>query len=109
MTGFLLNRIFCFGACAGLHGAFLVGGVRVRRGGLVVHTGLDRVLGGGVLLCGALRACFVQCLRDQVQHEVPLGELFAGAERFVLQVALDALEEFLISASSINQCLYKHQ
>ena len=38
---------FCFGVCAGLHGAFLVRGVRVRRGGLVVHTGLGRGLSGG--------------------------------------------------------------
>ena len=92
MTGFLLNRVFCFGVCTGLHGVFLIGGVRVRRGGLVVHTSLDRGLSGGVLLCGALRICFVQRLRNQVQHEVPLGELFAGADRFALEVTLDALE-----------------
>ena len=63
-------------------------------GGLVVHTGLGRGLSGEVLLCGALSVCFVQCLRDQVQHEVSLGELFAGAECFALEVTLDALEEF---------------
>ena len=85
---------FCFGVCAGLHGAFLVRGVRVRRGGLVGHTGLGRGLSRGVLLCSALGVRFVQRLRDQVQHEVSLGELFAVAERLALQVTLDALEEF---------------
>ena len=38
---------------------------------------------GGVLLCGVLSVRFVQRLRDQVQHEVSLGELFAGSERLI--------------------------
>ena len=85
---------FCFGFCAGLHGVIFVGGVRVRWSGHVDHTGLGRGLSGGVLLCGVLSVRFVQRLRDQVQHEVSLGELFAVAERLALQVTLDALEEF---------------
>ena len=32
---------------------------------------------------------------SRFQHEVSLGELFAGSERLALQVTLDALEEFL--------------
>ena len=52
------------------------GGVRARWSGHVGHTGRDRGLSGGVLLRGVLSVRFVQCLRDQVQHEVSLGELF---------------------------------
>ena len=85
---------FFTSAFAGLRGAFFSGGIRVRWSGHVGHTGRDRGLSGGVLLRGVLSVHFVQCLRDQVQHEVSLGELFAGSERLALQVTLDALEEF---------------
>ena len=99
---------FCFGVCAGLHGAFLVRGVRVRRGGLVGHTGLGRGLSRGVLLCSALGVRFVQRLRDQVQHEVSLGELFAGAERFTLEVTFDALEEFFGNLECHGSAFFSH-
>ena len=87
---------------------FHVGGVRVRRGGLVGHTGFDRRLSGEVLLCGALSVCFVQCLRDQVQHEVSLGELFAGAECFALEVTFDALEEFFGDLECHRSAFFSH-
>ena len=83
---------FLTSAFAGLHGVIFVGGVRIRWSGHVGHTGRDRGLSGGVLLCGVLSVRFVQRLRDQVQHEVSLRELFATAERLALQVTLDALK-----------------
>ena len=51
---------------------------------------------------------FVQCLRDQVQHEVSLGELFAGSERLALQVTLDALEEFFGNLECHGSAFFSH-
>ena len=99
---------FCFGFNAGLHGVIFVGGVRVRRSGHVGHTERDRGLSGGVLLRGVLSVRFVQCLRDQVQHEVSLGELFAGAECFALEVTLDALEEFFGNLECHRSTFFSH-
>ena len=99
---------FCFGFNAGLHGVIFVGGVRVRWSGHVGHTGRDRGLSGGVLLCGVLSVRFVQRLRDQVQHEVSLGELFAGSERLALQMTLDALEEFFGDLECHGSAFFSH-
>ena len=63
---------------------------------------------GGVLLCGVLSVRFVQRLRDQVQHEVSLGELFAAAERLALQVTLDALEEFFGNLECHRSTFFSH-
>ena len=66
---------FCFGFNAGLHGVIFVG-VSVSAGAVTSATrGATWGLSGGVLLCGVLSVRFVQRLRDQVQHEVSLGEL----------------------------------
>jgi len=78
------------------------------RGGRGGHTGRDRGLSGGVLLCGVLSVRFVQRLRDQVQHEVSLGELFAVAERLALQVTLDALEEFFGDLECHRSAFFSH-
>ena len=99
---------FCFGFCAGLHGVIFVGGVRVRWSGHVGHTGRDRGFSEGVLLCGVLSVRFVQRLRDQVQHEVSLGELFAVAERLALQVTLDVLEEFFGDLECHRSAFFSH-
>ena len=99
---------FLTSAFAGLHGVIFVGGVRVRRSGHVGHTERDRGLSGGVLLCGVLSVRFVQRLRDQVQHEVSLGELFAAAERLALQVTLDALEEFFGNLECHRSTFFSH-
>ena len=57
--------------------------------------------GGGLLLL--LRR--LQGLLDQPQHELPLGQLPAGALGLALQVGLDPLEKVLLSAPSVNQYL----
>lgn len=92
----------------GIHGVIFVGGIRVRWSGRVGHTGRDRGLSGGVLLRGVLSVRFVQRLRDQVQHEVSLGELFAGSERLALQMTLDALEEFFGDLECHGSAFFSH-
>ena len=99
---------FFTSAFAGLHGVIFVGGVRVRWSGHVGHTGRDRGLIGGVLFFGVLSVRFVQRLHDQVQHEVSLGELFAGAERLALQMTLDALEEFFGDLECHRSAFFSH-
>ena len=99
---------FCLGFNVGLHGVIFVGGVRARWSGHVGHTGRDRGLSGGVLFRGVFSVRFVQCLRDQVQHEVSLGELFAGSERLALQMTLDALEEFFGDLECHDSAFFSH-
>ena len=99
---------FCFGFNAGLHGVIFVGGVRVRWSGHVGRAGRDRGLCGGGLLCGVLSVRFVQRLREQVQHDVSLCELFAVAERLALQVSLDALEELFGNLECHRSAYFSH-
>ena len=65
-------------------------------------THLVTVAGRGSLLLPLRR---LQGLLDQPQHELPLGQLLAGALGLALQVRLDPLEKGFLSAPSVNQYL----
>ena len=96
------------------------GPLRAQRGGVVLLLGLGAaalrvgltgadtgLLLGRLLRLRAVRLLLrrLQGLLDQPQHELPLGQLPARADSLPLQVGLDPLEKFLLSAPSVNQYL----